>query len=90
MPWQALFCDACAGFVRAAAFLVPGGWGAQDLGLVSLLSRVAQRTDGAAAWLAVIKRAKEVFFVVTGYSLGLAIKTAWRKDRRERTYPPRC
>jgi len=86
-PWQALLCDAWAGFVRASAFLVPGGWGAQDLGLVTALETVGHLAPSSAAWVDVMKRAKEVFFVVTGYSLGFAIKAAWRKDRRERGQP---
>lgn len=86
--WQAFFADSCAGFARAVAFVVPGGWGAQDLGLVTVLEEVGHLSESSAAWIAVIKRAKEVFFVVTGYSLGFAIKAAWRKDRRPRTNPP--
>jgi len=86
-PWQALVADAWAGFVRASAFLVPGGWGAQDLGLVSALETVGHLAPSSAAWVDVMKRAKEVFFVVTGYSLGFAIKATWRKDRREHEQP---
>jgi len=61
---DAIALEACVSLVRALAFAVPGGLGAQDLGYHALLSGVA----GGSAALAFVflKRARDVTFSALG------------------------
>jgi len=78
---NALSIEVCAGLVRASAFLIPGGLGAQDASYVAMFALFGvedARTLGAAFVL--IKRAKELVFVGLGWS-------AFALDRRGSSDP---
>lgn len=67
---EALPLEAMVSWLRAVAFFVPAGLGVQDLGAVALL-QVAGIPDAAgigAGW-ALLRRAREAFWVGVGYSL---------------------
>ena len=62
--------DAILTWLRAAAFFVPGGLSIQDLGAVTFL-HVVGLPDAAVigASYVILKRAKEAFWIATGYLL---------------------
>ncbi len=63
--------------IRGLAFFTPSGLGVQDLGYLFILKglRVHQAVNVAAAFL-VVKRAKEIFWIIIGYLL--LARQAWR------------
>lgn len=69
-----LTIEVCAGLLRSAAFAIPGSVGVQDAGYVALLAAfgVPDAASAGAAFV-LLKRAKELVWIVTGY----AILAAW-------------
>ncbi len=70
-PGEALGVEALTSVVRIAAFAVPGGLGIQDLAYHTLLRGTV--SDTASMSLILLKRARDVFWVVTGLSLPLLL-----------------
>ena len=59
--------------VRSAVVLAPSGLGVVDLGYATVLPMLGADAGGAPAFV-LLKRAKEIFWVLAGY----AILAAWR------------
>jgi hypothetical protein len=70
-PWQALGVEALVSVVRIGAFAVPGGLGIQDLTYHTLLHGTV--SDAASMSFILLKRARDVFWVATGFGLPLLL-----------------
>lgn len=72
--------------IRGLAFFTPSGLGIQDLGYLYILKglRVHQAVNVAAAFL-VVKRAKEIFWIIIGYLL--LARQAWRPSAQAELAP---
>jgi hypothetical protein len=68
---EALGVEALMSMIRIIAFAVPGGLGIQDLTYYVLLQ--GSVSDAAAVSLVLLKRARDVFWVATGYGLPLLL-----------------
>lgn len=70
-PGEALGVEALVSVVRIAAFAVPGGLGIQDLTYHALLQGTV--SDAASMSLILLKRGRDVFWVLTGLTLPLLL-----------------
>ncbi|MGZ3452540.1 MAG: lysylphosphatidylglycerol synthase domain-containing protein [Polyangiales bacterium] len=68
--FQVMAFEAGVSLLRSIVFFVPAGLGVQDAGYMTALNALAIRdpTNTAAAFV-LLKRAKEVFWIVTGYTV---------------------
>jgi glycosyltransferase 2 family protein len=69
-PVEALCLEAAVALLRSLVFVVPAGLGIQDLGYVTAFAVLGITDDGTlAAAFVLLKRAKELFWVVLGGAL---------------------
>ncbi len=80
---EAWLIESVAQVVRAAGFLIPSGLGAQE-GALLLVVRLLTGPDGAGLALAVVRRLRELVWIVAGLVLALAYGVAPGKARRNR------
>jgi uncharacterized membrane protein YbhN (UPF0104 family) len=74
VPFTAVFAiEAGMSLVRSAAVVAPSGLGVVDLGYASVLPLLGA-DSGAAPAFVLLKRAKEVFWVLVGYAVLAALR----------------
>jgi uncharacterized membrane protein YbhN (UPF0104 family) len=80
---ELLVLDALGSLLRAIVFFVPAGLGIQDAATIVLMKALGASDPIAqgAAYI-FIKRTKEVFWVVAGFSLLAANRDLWRSSKR--------
>jgi hypothetical protein len=89
LPWTTLGAlEVSSSFLRNVAFMVPAGLGVQDISYVAFLKalHVPDALNVAAAFL-LLKRGKECFWAVCGYTI-LALE--WRQPRPTRPMEQAC
>jgi Lysylphosphatidylglycerol synthase TM region len=79
-PGEALGVEALVAVMRSCAFAVPGGLGIQDLTYHALLQGTV--SDAASMSLILLKRARDVFWVATGFGLPLLLDRLRPSDAR--------
>jgi putative membrane protein len=75
--WQALCVEAFTGVAKALGMWIPGSLGVQESGIV-LLGRLAGLPDTLSFTYALIRRAREIIFVIVGWALLYGQETPWR------------
>ncbi|MEX2648850.1 MAG: lysylphosphatidylglycerol synthase domain-containing protein [Alphaproteobacteria bacterium] len=78
---EAWLVESVAQVVRAAGFLIPSGLGAQE-GALLLVVRLLTGSDGAGLALALVRRLRELVWIVAGLLLALAYGVAPGTARR--------
>jgi uncharacterized protein (TIRG00374 family) len=83
VPWQAVLCiESLLSFVRAIASVLPAGLGVQDLGYALLLQGMGvSDSANVGAAFCVLKRAKEILWMLTGYGAWLGAPSVAHRAR---------